>query len=84
MKTKITDIDIKTIETKMVNQIAYRKAWIKYTETLNSIDKVIAMYLLEGCITMKEVEMLTSLKKSAIYLRIPAIQAEIDTMAGSL
>lgn len=84
MRAKKADIDTKEVEAKLVNKIAFRKAWINYTDTLNSVEKIIAMYLLDGCLTMKELEALTGLKKSAIYLKIPAIQLEINKLAGLL
>lgn len=77
MKTKAAPLS-NNIETKLANAIAFKNVWLKYTSSPNTIDQVIAMYFLDGCISFEEVKTVTGLKKTAIYARIERIKAELD------
>ena len=83
MKIK-PDTKTSNVETKLSNAIAYRKVWLDYTNTLETIDRVIAMYLLDGCITFEELKADTGLKKTAIYARIERIKRELAGLTAEL
>lgn len=61
----------------VVRAMVYRRVWNDYTAELTSIDKIIALYLLDGSISLKQLEVSTGLKKSALYIRMEKIQNEI-------
>lgn len=76
MNTKAAPLS-NNIESKLSNAITYRKLWLAYTDTLETIDKVVAMYLLDGCLSFEELKAATGLKKTALYARIEKIKKEL-------
>jgi len=77
---EVPDMTTASPNIDLVRAITYRKLWIDYTADLTTTDKIIAMYLLDGALTMKELEAATGLKKSAIYIRIDKIKADLEKM----
>lgn len=68
----------------IMNALIYRQAWNQYTSNLDAADKMIALYLLKGSISMAALEKAVGLKKSQIYLRIQIIEADIQALISSL
>lgn len=70
--------NVPAVTPDLVNALAYKKAWNDYTSTLDSQDRIIALYLLDGALTMPQLEQIVGIKKSQIYVRIEKIRAGIE------
>lgn len=75
MNTIAPNIDI-------VQALVYRQVWLDYTNELDATDKIIAIYLLDGALTMKQLEAASGLKKSALYIRIDKIKTDLANLVN--